>query len=61
MCPWQAFGSGRMTPAFALMKKRKEEKKTVPCRIPTFLSRERPRSNSFAFDIGWNQREGEKE
>lgn len=56
LCPWQGFDSGHITPAFALMKKRKEENKSLLYRTPkTFLPRERPRSNSFALDIGWKR------
>lgn len=64
--PWQCFDPGHMTPAFALMKRRNDDLKSVLYGTPkNFLPRERPRSSSYGLSVDWRrsltEREGEQE
>ncbi|XP_040014939.1 protein FAM83E [Xiphias gladius] len=60
------FDPGHMTPAFALMKRRNDDLKSVLYGTPkNFLPRERPRSSSYGLSVDWRrsltEREGEQE
>ncbi|XP_040890977.1 uncharacterized protein fam83e [Toxotes jaculatrix] len=56
------FDPGYMTPAFALMKKRNDDMKSVLYRTPkNFLPRERPRSSTFGLGMDWRRSRTEKE
>ncbi|XP_026202502.1 protein FAM83E isoform X2 [Anabas testudineus] len=62
----RGFNPDHMTPAFALMKKRHTDNKSVLQRTPkSFLPQARPRSYSFGVDMDWKsplkEREGEQE
>ncbi|XP_044030968.1 uncharacterized protein fam83e isoform X2 [Siniperca chuatsi] len=56
------FDPGHITPAFALMKKRNDDLKSVLYRTPkTFLPRQRPRSSSYALNMDWRRSLAETE
>ncbi|XP_062301299.1 protein FAM83G [Scomber scombrus] len=60
------FDPGHMTPAFALMKKRNDEIKSVLYRTPkSFQPRERPHISSYTLNMDWrrslSEREGQHE